>query len=117
VVKVNREMDDPLSYAKELLESPSRAAAWIIYRIWASDQPLWNGLAERDQDFLPSLFQLFTGIDPRGTLFFYKDQYGDRILDEIRKDSWNRRVGRHSLAWLEEVTKELDDSWFLTTAP
>ncbi|HET8813972.1 MAG TPA: HD domain-containing protein [Solirubrobacterales bacterium] len=114
VFEVIEKDSDPLSYADQVLQSAGRAAAWIVYCLWASEEHLWNGLCDRAPEFLPSLWALIDGLEPDQPLFFYKEQFVERNLRIVSPESWEE-IGRDALdEWLEEKTAELDDFWWLT---
>jgi hypothetical protein len=112
--KIRREDRDPLSYAGEMLGSPARAAAWIVYFIWVSEKRLWNGLVDRDPKFLESLWELIDGLAPEETLYFFNEQFVEQEVRIVGPASWEVLKGPASTQWLGEATAGVDESWWLT---
>lgn len=67
---------DPLPYRDQILSNRAAAASWILRCISAGQSKLYDGLSDRDPQFLPQLFRLlFSGVSPkkiRRILFFVR---------------------------------------------
>ena len=57
-VKTFGESIDPLPFKEVLLRQKNRAAAWLAFFIARGGQGLWEGLVERDHEFLSSIWEL-----------------------------------------------------------
>lgn len=102
---------DPLPFRNELLLDRAKAASWLLQCIDQDSSKVWEGLSERDPEFLPELLRiLFPGkrsIESRQMLMWIEDMGTDSNLRVVDLTQW--RVIRDKT--IEQYLPRPSDGW------
>lgn len=82
---------DPLGHKDEVLNSRSRAAAWVVRMIRDGKGEQWDLLKERDSSFLPQLWALLFGpeeAEKRASVCHWMENRGHCGLRVLNPDGW-----------------------------
>jgi hypothetical protein len=111
---------DPLSVAEALLLDRSRAAWWLSRVIVDVKSDLWEAIADRDPDFLASLWKLVFALGdvPESEWPSIKGWVVEReAAFELRGTKWDERNPEEGLCWVFGVDgRNLPPEWTLTAA-
>jgi len=112
---------DPLPHKGGLLLHRGRAAAWILLCLRQEKYDLWEGLNDRDDNFLGDLWKLVFGIKGRpGKRFFpplyeWVEESSDSQLRILSPNGWttNKREPGRNLAEIEKYFPNPGPNWCL----
>lgn len=105
---------DPLEIAEEILHSPARAAAWLAHSAIVGHEKVWNGLKERNSDFLPSAWQQVEGLRKEEPFMFFVSGPTREELRTLSCESWSSTDSIRE--WVAESIRNLEDRWWLDDA-
>lgn len=103
---------DPLKLEDEILESPARAAAWVLRGAMSYRRELWHGLADRDSDFLPAVWR-HAGLADDETVKIVLSLSGLEVRT-VSCDALEEETGSDVFRWIDETTRDLAPEWWLT---
>lgn len=106
---------DPLPRKDEILQSKSRAAAWLLNCLVSLARDLWEGLPDRDAGFLPAIWGLLfdgkQGLQPE--LHHYTESPGSSRLRLLSPSGWTVVQGYEKL---RDALPDAGDEWRLVDA-
>jgi hypothetical protein len=111
---------DPLELADEVLSSEAKAASWLLVFATNGKGVVWEGIPDRDPEFLPRLWRLLD-IGPGATVDVWMRDSPESRRRQLSPTMW--KVGRTMLKFGPRMPKgealELSDpgqDWILTPA-
>jgi hypothetical protein len=90
-IHFNRSID-PLPHRNQLLADPSKAACWLLRCISRNSQKIWEGIPERDPEFLGEVLDLIR-VGKKANrdakfLFWVEGDASDSFLRVISRSKW-----------------------------
>jgi hypothetical protein len=85
---------DPLPLKGPLLIDSARAASWILMSLDAGQFDIWDGLSDRDPDFLPTLWKTIFGFEKKQSdqrvplIFHWVEDSADSRLRVLSPTDW-----------------------------
>jgi len=108
---------DPLDFRSELLEEPSRAAAWMIHSLMRSSHLVWEGLIDREPSFLRELWAAVNGLDEIEKISFWRSQSSESgELIVATPSTWSVHYRREGYEKLREHLPLPGEEWQLLAA-
>lgn len=110
---------DPLPVKGALLSHKGRAASWVIRCLLADKQELWNGLLERDPNFLTDLWNVLslpsvqTSPGTAGSVFQLVQSMSDYRLRELSPKGWLPDRWPYAKDKVNELLQKVGPGWTL----
>jgi hypothetical protein len=104
--------NDPVPHEGDLLQTPARAAAWIMGCALAEIEDLWEGLPERAPNLVSRAWQL-TGLGEEPIVFWDEAQAAQPQLRVISLDGWQEFHDIYAVEQLAELLPEPEENWCL----
>lgn len=108
------QVNDPLPFHKEMMESPARVAAWMLTAIRFSSSELWEGLKDRSNMFLEEAWGSIPGLEKSDELLLLREESARPLsLVVITPAGWDTVSTGDDGDWFEGRIALPGDDWWL----
>jgi hypothetical protein len=108
---------DPLDRQDEILASPARTAAWILFMIENAERAVWEGLADRAPEVASALWNGVPGLTEIGDVYIWAEGPSVTVLRRANATAWTDLEAGPAEREFGRLFARPDAPWLLTDSP